>query len=165
MIKHVSEESVDQKTNIKGFYPSNWGNMETYTSVSEIKNRYEEGELDRVKEDLEMFLRNRKEPILSFQNTLEDQFPNREVDLEFAVKAYILKVRSINPEAEIKKEVKMIRSEVDRIQSQKDIPREEIVRKWCSKYASAWREQRVLSILYVFEQHKDHYLSALRSSP
>ncbi len=133
-------------------------------SVSDIRDQYESGELDDVEEDLEQFLEERNDDILDTMDTLEDKFPDKDINLVFATKVYILQIRSINPEYEIQKEMKTIEEEIRRKQkkSDKDLDRDEIVREWCDRYAPSWRDRHVMSVIYVFEQKKEKFLSILK---
>lgn len=139
--------------------------MKPYVSVQEIRERYEEGELSDVEDELSDFLRREKSSIHSYQEKLEEKFSERSIDLKFTTKAYILEKRSINPQSEIQREIQLIQQEIDLLEQQnEEVDRDEVVKKWCSKYASAWRERRVMSIIYVFEQDVERYLSILRDS-
>ncbi len=135
-----------------------------HPSVDDIEEEYEQGNLQEVEQDLSTFLDERRQKIFEIRKSLEDQFSNRHIDLAFAVKTYILQIRSINPEYEIRKEMKDIEREVQRRQSKHDEPvdREEVVQEWCDRYAPSWRDRHVMTVIYVFERNRDKYLSIIR---
>jgi hypothetical protein len=134
-------------------------------SLEEIQEAYEEGDLDAVEEDLFSFLKNRRQEIHETRRDLEEKFPQKDINLTVATKTYIMQIRSINPEYEIQKEMEDIKREVKRQESlqDRDVERDEIVREWCDRYAPSWRDRHVMTIIYVFEQNKQRYLSVLKN--
>ncbi len=134
-------------------------------SLDEIKEEYEAGKLDEVEQDLFSFLKNRRNEIHDTRRDLKQKFPEDDINLTVATKAYLMQIRSINPEYEIQKELEDIEREVKKQESLQDgnVDREEVFREWCDRYAPSWRDRHVMTIIYVFERNKQRYLSVLKS--
>lgn len=135
-------------------------------SLDEIKEMYREGKLDDIREDLASFLEERAGQIRDLMERARDTFPEKDISLSFGVKMYIQQIRSINPENEIQQEMEEIKQEI-REQKKKgdtEISRDEIIRQWCEIYAPSWRDNHVLSVIYVFEQEEERYLSLLKEA-
>jgi hypothetical protein len=142
----------------------NYQKIPNVTFMSEeFKKLSEECYLGRYKElekDLEDFIRNNKETIKKFKESeLENLVDTMPTD-ELAIKLYIIKTRTINPSTEIKKELEEIEKEVwyqgEKLKSPAD--RNKIAIEWCRVHAPGWRDNWVMTALYVFEHNKEHYL-------
>jgi len=137
-----------------------------HPSVDDIEQEYERGHLQEVEDDLSTFLEERRDKIFDFRDDLAGTFPDRNIDLGTAIKTYILQIRSINPEYEIRKEMKDIEREVQRRRSNQDgdVDREKVVQEWCDRFAPSWRDRHVMTVIYVFERNREKYLSIIRGN-
>lgn len=131
--------------------------------LDEIRRQYESGELDSIKEDLSRFICAHKTRILEYRAGEEKK--GLALPEEAAIKFYLLRYRSINPQREIKEQLEEIKKEtwIRGIQSGCAPNAEEVALEWAKKHSSAWREHRVTTIVYVFEQDKSRYCDLLRT--
>ncbi|HXG60314.1 MAG TPA: hypothetical protein VNO22_02970 [Planctomycetota bacterium] len=131
------------------------------TELDELKRRYEAGEFDALREDLEQFLRRHRAAIAAARREQE----RRGVPLseEEAVRLYILRHRSINPERDMRDQLEEIRREAGRrAAGAPAADAEEVTLEWARYRSAAWRSYRLTAILYVFDREKDRYLGLLR---
>ena len=131
------------------------------TEIEEIERRYEAGQLDPIKHDLERFLVAHRAEIQACR--AEESRQGAEVSPGEAVKLFILRHRTINAQREIREQLEEIQREkwyrgVDRGCAPDP---EEVALEWARKYSSAWRQHRLTTILYIFEREKDRYLRLL----
>ncbi|MFN3484675.1 MAG: hypothetical protein ACK44W_04230 [Planctomycetota bacterium] len=132
------------------------------TELNELKRRYESGELDAIREDLERFLRQHRTAIAAARSQqLSGGVP---VSEEEAVKLYILRHRSVNPERDLRDQLEEIRREAGRRSPGGESPAEleEVTLEWARYRSAAWRSYRLSAILYVFDREKERYLKLLR---
>ena len=80
-----------------------------------------------------------------------------------AIKFYLLRYRSINPQREIKEQLEEIQKEkwIRGVRQGCPPDAEEVALEWARPHSAAWREHRVTTIIYVFEQEKEHYCALL----
>ncbi len=131
------------------------------SELDEIREKYERGELDKVKEDLERFLLAHRQSIREYRD--EQRSKGSSMADDELVKIYILRHRTINPGRDIAEQL-------DEIQKEKWIrgvhlgrppdPRE-VVEDWSRLYSAAWRQHRLNEIAYVFNMDKERYLRLL----
>ena len=133
------------------------------SELHELGREYGAGNLGTVERDLESFiLRNRVE-ILRFRDQLARKNPA--VTDEVACKLYILQIRTLNPVAEIRDQLREIEAECW-IRGEKagtQISRDDVANEWCRRHAPGWRDHRVLAIVYVFERCKERLVPLLRA--
>lgn len=134
------------------------------TELNELKRRYESGEFDAIREDLERFLRKHRAAIAAAR--CEQERRGVPVSEEEAVKLYILRHRSINPERDMRDQLEEIRREAGRRAAAPagapPADAEEVTLEWARYRSAAWRSYRLTAILYVFDREKDRYLRLLR---
>lgn len=132
--------------------------------LEEIKHDYESGSLNRLREDLEVFIKNHKTDILSFKNDEAVKVKLGEVSDEIAVKLFIQRHRSINPRREIMEQLEEIQREkwIRGIQTGTPPDPQEVAKDWAQRYSPGWRDHRVICIIYVFEREKERYLNLLK---
>jgi len=132
------------------------------SEIDEIRRKYESGQLDVIREDLERFLRAHREQILRFRDSRRTS-PSLGLSDELAVKLYILRQRSINPKREIEEQLQEIHREkwIRGIQMGQPPDAEQVASEWARLYSAGWRSHRVLSIVYVFEREKERFLRLL----
>lgn len=132
------------------------------TELNELKRRYESGEFDAIREDLERFLYQHRTAIAAALS--QKRRGGVSVSEEEAVKLYILRHRSVNPERDMRDQLEEIRREAGRRsaagESLADL--EEVTLEWARYRSAAWRSYRLSAILYVFEREKERYLKLLR---
>jgi hypothetical protein len=134
------------------------------TEFNELKRRYESGEFDAIREDLERFLQKHRAAITAARSEQERQ--GVPVSEEEAVKLYILRHRSINPERDMRDQLEEIRREAGRRAAAPvgapPADAEEVTLEWACYRSAAWRSHRLTAILYVFDREKERYLRLLR---
>lgn len=132
------------------------------TEIDEIRRKYDTGVLDSLKEDLDRFLRTHREQILTLQR---EQVARgmKEMTCEVAVKFYILRQRTINPQRDIRDQLREIEREkwIQGVNSGRAPDPQEVALEWSRRHSANWRSHRVTSILYVFERDKERYLKLL----
>lgn len=126
--------------------------------LDEIKQQYEAGKLQGLREDLERFLVSHREKIRLF--AAEQCARGLAVGTDAAVKFYILRQRSINPRREIQDQLEEIQREkwIRGINTGCAPDPQEVAADWAKRYSAMWREHRITTIVYVFEREKDRYL-------
>ncbi|HLV30440.1 MAG TPA: hypothetical protein VKY57_02600 [Chitinispirillaceae bacterium] len=127
------------------------------TELDKIKESYAQGHLDSLKYQLQQFIQNNKNEILRFKAQEEIHW-EKELDVETALKLFILHVRSINMQAEMKDQLKAIKEEGN-YRSESHNSMNQVCFDWIQYQAPIWRGYRVLSIIYVLNQNRDFYLS------
>ena len=130
------------------------------SEIDKIKESFEAGELEPLEKQLQVFIQSNKEQIFKFKSEEEKKW-NRELHLEFTIKLYILYLRSIDVESEMKDQIKILEEHKVIHGNDPAIQNAECI-NWIKKHASMWRGYRVLSIIYVFDRKKDHFLSLLQ---
>jgi hypothetical protein len=129
--------------------------------LEKVKVSYANGELESLRIQLEAFISSNKEKILQFKMQ-EEQTWKRPLDLATAMKLFILKVRTIDIEAEMQDQIKAINKEFEMNYAAEA---EENTRclEWIRHNGHTWRDFRVLAIIYVFDQNEYHMLSRFAS--
>jgi hypothetical protein len=131
------------------------------SELDDIREQYEQGRLESLKDDLERFLCNHRDRIRAF--AAEQVARGLEIPADSVVKFYILRQRSINPRREIQDQLEEIQREkwIRGIQSGCAPDAQEVAADWARKFSAPWREHRLTTIVYVFERDKDRYLKLL----
>lgn len=131
--------------------------------IEEIKRKYDAGQLEHIRTDLERFIVAHRADILKLKSDLAARPRRGEVSHELAIKLFVLKYKSINPVSEIREELEEIQKEkwIQGVKMGRAPDPNEVAREWARKYSKGWREHRVLSIIYVFEREKDRYIHLL----
>jgi hypothetical protein len=132
------------------------------SDLDDIRRQYESGQLDSIKEDLARF-------ICAYRSRIQDYRAEQErrglaLPDDAAIKFYLLRYRSINPQREIKEQLEEIQKEkwIRGVRQGCPPDAEEVALEWARTHSAAWREHRVTTIIYVFEQEKDRYCGMLR---
>lgn len=133
------------------------------TVLEEIRRLYEAGRLDSIRTDLERFLVANRDRIRTFRSQQEAK--GIPLDDETAVKFFILKAKSINPQREIRDQVDEIRKEtwIRGVATGREPDPEAVAAEWARSHSACWREHRVTTIIYVFERSKTRLLALLES--
>jgi hypothetical protein len=136
------------------------------SEIEEIRQRYERGELDPIKRDLELFVRARRQDILKFKREFGDRNPPGLAD-DCAIKFYILKTRSINPRSEIQEQLQEIEREkwIQGVRFGCSPDPNQVALEWARFHSPGWRAHRVTTIIYVFERNKQRYVELLNEAP
>lgn len=131
------------------------------SEIDDIRRQYESGKLDSIKEDLSKF-------ICAHRSRIEDYRRDQEarglsLPDEAAIKFYLLRYRSINPQSEIREQLEEIQKEKWIRGVLRGCPpdEQEVALEWARTHSAAWREHRVTTIIYVFEQEKSRYCDML----
>ena len=132
------------------------------SEIDEIRRKYESGQMEAIRADLERFIRAHRSEILRFRDAnVAKKLPP--LSDETAVKLFILRHRSINPRREIEEQLQEISREkwIRGVQLGRDPDAGEVAFEWAQKHAAGWRAHRVMSIVYVFEREKDRFVRLL----
>ena len=133
------------------------------SEIDSIRRQYESGKLDSIKEDLGRFICAHRTRIGEYR--AEQERKGLTLNDEAAVKFYLLRYRSINPGREIREQLEEIQKEkwIRGVRLGCPPDDEQVALEWARTHSAAWREHRVTTIVYVFEQEKDRYCAMLRS--
>ena len=131
------------------------------SEIDEIRRKYDAGELDSIKQDLERFICAHKADIVRYR--ADQKRKGLELTDEATVKFYIIDRRSINPRREIQEQLEEIRREtwIRGINSGSAPNQGEVARDWARQHSADWRAHRVTAIVYVFEREKGRYCKLL----
>lgn len=132
------------------------------SDIDDIRQQYESGKLDSIKEDLGLFICTHRTKILGYRAEQEEK--GLTLPDEAAIKFYITRYRSINPQREIKEQLEEIQKEkwIRGILTGRAPDGQEVALEWARTHSAAWRQHRVTTIIYVFEQEKERYCAMLR---
>ena len=133
------------------------------SEIEEIRRQYESGQLDSIKEDLGRFIVAHRSRILDYR--AEQELKGLQLPDDAAIKFYLLRYRSINPQREIREQLEEIQKEkwIRGIIQGRPPDEQAVALEWARTHSAAWREHRVTTIVYVFEQEKEKYCGLLRS--
>lgn len=133
--------------------------------LDEIREDYEAGRLEEIKQDLERFIAAHRAQIEKFRAEQTDKgLPPLSDDL--AIKFYIIRHRSINPAREILDQLREIEREkwIRGIQCGHEPDAQEVALDWARRHSAGWRAHRVTTIIYVFEREKERLCALLRGN-
>ncbi len=132
------------------------------TEIDELERDYAAGKFDRIRADLEVFVKNHREQILKFKERL--RLKGTPPSDEVVLKMYIMQIRSINPAEEIKAQLAEIEREIwirgETIGREPD--RKLIAREWCLRHAPGWRDHRVMEIVFVVDRNRERLIQLLQ---
>jgi hypothetical protein len=132
------------------------------SELDDIRRRYESGQLDSIKEDLARFIVAHRSRIQEYR--VQQESKGLSLTDEATVKFYLLRYRSINPGREIREQLEEIQKEkwIRGVRQGCPPDEQEVALEWARTHSAAWREHRVTTIIYVFEQEKERYCALLR---
>lgn len=132
------------------------------SELQDLEREYDSGKLGMIERDLESFILRNRQEILRFRDQLARK--NAAVTDEVACKLYILQIRTLNPVAEIRDQLKEIEVEcwIRGEREGKPVSRDQVANEWCRRHAPGWRDHRVLAIVYCFERCKERLVPLLR---
>ena len=125
--------------------------------LDKVKISYSRGELESLRTQLESFISCNKDKILQFKAQEENTW-DRPLDMATAIKLFLLKVRTIDTEAEMRDQMKAITMEL-KVACEDETEQNHRWFDWIRRNGVSWRGYRVLAIIYVFDQNQDHMLS------
>lgn len=133
------------------------------SELDDIRRQYESGLLDSIKDDLGHFIRLHKSKILAYRE--EQQGKGLTLPDDAAIKFYLLRYRSINPQREIREQLEEIQKEkwIRGVLTGCAPDAQEVALEWARTHSAAWRQHRVTTIVYVFEQDKERFCAMLRT--
>ena len=134
--------------------------------LEELKTEWEKGRLASIARDLLEFVRNHRADILEYREKHLKKLRGVQPSDDLALRQYILQVRSISPQGEIKDQLKEIESEIwYRGENEGgQVNRQDVAREWCMRHAPGWRDHRVMAIIFVLDKMKDELLAILNQS-
>jgi len=127
--------------------------------IEKVKVSYNRGELEPLRQQLENFIITHKEQIIAFKAEEEKNW-EQALDLATAMKLFILKVRTIDIEAEMKDQIRTIKMELGENMDDEEVHNSKCM-DWIKAHGPSWRGYRVLAIIYVFDQNKEQMLAKL----
>jgi len=132
------------------------------SEIDDIRNQYEAGQLDSIKEDLGHFICAHRTKIQEYRAQQEGKGLSLPDDA--AIKFYLLRYRSINPQREIREQLEEIQKEkwIRGILTGCAPDGQAVAAEWARVHSAAWRQHRVTTIVYVFEQEKERFCAMLR---
>jgi len=133
------------------------------SELDDIRRQYESGQLDSIKEDLKHFICLHRQKILAYR--AEQETKGLSLPDDAAIKFYLLRYRSINPQREIREQLEEIQREkwIRGVLTGCAPDDQQVALEWARTHSAAWRQHRVTTIVYVFEQEKENYCSMLRT--
>ena len=133
------------------------------SELDDIRRQYDKGQLDSIKEDLGKFICAHRTRIQDYR--VDQERKGLTLTEEAAIKFYLLRYRSINPGREIKEQLEEIQREkwIRGVRLGCPPDDEQVAMEWARTHSAAWREHRVTTIVYVFEQEKERFCAMLRS--
>ena len=133
------------------------------SEIDDIREQYESGRLDPIRDDLERFISAHRAAIETYR--AEQGTKGIPLTDEAAVKFYILRHRSINPRREIQDQIEEIMKEkwIRGVRTGREPNEQEVAAEWSREHSAAWRAHRVTVIIYVFEREKDRLIKLLSS--
>ena len=112
-------------------------------------------------------VQNRRGSIIKFKDSFNAKNPGTPISDECAIKFFILRTRSINPQSEIREQLEEIEREkwIQGIKFGCSPDANKVALEWARFYSPGWRSHRVTTIIYVFERNKDLCVTLLNGSP
>ncbi|HVR86933.1 MAG TPA: hypothetical protein VMU54_21600 [Planctomycetota bacterium] len=132
------------------------------SELDDIRKQYESGQLDSIKEDLKHFIFLHRTKILAYR--AEQESKGLSLPDDAAIKFYLLRYRSINPQREIREQLEEIQKEkwIRGVLTGCAPDAQQVALEWARTHSAAWRQHRVTTIVYVFEQEKERYCAILQ---
>lgn len=133
------------------------------SEIDEIRQRYKAGALDSIREDLIGFIEAHRGKIRRFQQQ-RSRLSDAPVTDELALKLYIIKQRSINPEHEIKDQLEEIEKEkwIRGVQTGRPPDENQVASEWALAHGAAWRGHRVATIVFLIDAERERFLKLFR---
>jgi hypothetical protein len=131
------------------------------SEIDGIRMDYEAGRLESLKEDLARFLCAHRSDIARFRE--EQSGKGLALDGESAVKFFILRHRTVNPQRDISDQLEEIRKEAwcRGVDTGRAPDPQLVALDWARRFSADWRAHRVTTIVYVFERDKERFLKLL----
>lgn len=136
------------------------------TEWEQLGQTYDSGKFKNLEGELEKFINQHRRAIKHFQTKELPRLKDVQSTDELAIKLYIMKVRSINLQEEIKLELDEIKQATQQ-QAEKNggqADSEQVAHEWSRQHAPGWRDYWILCALYTFERHKEKYLKIFNES-
>jgi hypothetical protein len=133
------------------------------SELDDIRRQYESGVFDSIKADLGHFICLHRAKILAYR--AEQEQKGLSLPDDAAIKFYLLRYRSINPGRDIKEQLEEIQKEkwIRGVLTGCAPDAQQVALEWARTHSAAWRQHRVTTIVYVFEQEKERYCAMLRA--
>ncbi len=125
-----------------------------------IKQKYNRGELDSLKLQIQNFLRKNRDKIAVFQKQ-QSNIWKRTFSVEDAIKYFILHHKTIDMIAEMREQVHKIEEDISQKKPFSLLEEARIKADWIRENAGVWRDNRVLEILYVFNKNPEIFLCCM----
>jgi hypothetical protein len=137
------------------------------SEMSDLKSDWDAGRLSQIARDLVEFVRNHRSDIIDFRDRQLGRLRGARVSDDLALRMYILQIRSISPQGEIRDQLGEIEREIwyRGESSGGQVDRQQVAREWCMKHAPGWRDHRVMAIVFVLDKIKEQLLQILQEAP
>jgi hypothetical protein len=134
------------------------------SELDEIQEKYDRGDLDSIKEDLERFILAHRTGILECR--VEQERKGNPLADDALIKYYFLRHRSINPRREITDQLDEIQKEkwIRGVNTGQSPDPQRVAEEWAHQHSAAWRNHRLNEIVFVFEKDKERYVRLLSQS-
>lgn len=134
------------------------------TEFDELEQEYKSGKLDKIKSDLEAFIKKYDMEIKRFVQKINSEMHHK-ISIDQGIRWYLTLNQSINLTNESKDQIEEIKKEIwYRREEHSQKPEEEIAKDWIKKHARGWRSHRILQTVYAYSQEKEKYLKLLEST-
>ena len=132
--------------------------------INELEADWNAGKLECLVRDLGQFIIANRREILEYKQRALGKLRKVPLSDDLAIRMYILQIRSISPQGEIRDQLVEIEREIWIRGEHTDgtVDRQQVAREWCQRHAPGWRDHRVMAIVYVFEKKKDDFVRLLR---
>jgi hypothetical protein len=129
--------------------------------LEEIRRKYESGQLEPIRQDLERFILAHRQEIALFRADQEKR--GLALSDEATVKLFLLRHRTINPRREIEDQLEEIQKEkwIQGVRTGRSPDAQEVALDWARNHSAGWRAHRLTTIVYVFDREKEMYCRLL----
>ncbi len=129
--------------------------------LEEIRRKYDSGQLEPIRQDLERFIVAHRVEIAAFR--AEQERKGLALPDDAAVKFFILRHRTINPRREIEEQLEEIQKEkwIQGVRTGRAPDAQEVALEWARHHSAGWRSHRLTTIVYVLDREKEKYCSLL----
>jgi hypothetical protein len=133
------------------------------TDIIDIKEKYNRGELDSIKEQLFHFICMNYNELFSFIEK-EKKIWGKSIELFTSLRLFILDRRTIDFKSEMLSQVNEIHREIESKGCGCDPEGAKKAKSdWLAHHAASWRAHRILEIIYVLNKNRPYFLEVLNN--
>ncbi len=125
----------------------------------EIEYAYKNGEYAEDEQDLYAFVKTHCDQIEQIQQTMQSKMKKsgKYIDLLEATRILFTKLRTVNPQRDIKAQLKEIEKELWIQQAKDENTRRRVVTEWSKNYAPGWRDHKAMIIEYILNVQAEKF--------